>query len=254
MTTALRPDGRPVVVERVSIVSPGLRGKVDVLPARGPGTRGAGAANAALTGAFSATGMREQRTIVIHDHAVDSAALRGGVSRTARYGEPGLSITVPGPGTGMGQVLLAADEAGALSWVLPDKVPAASAVTRGSDTRTYTVPIAVSMVSQTRGDGQRGLIAAVGKKILKVLAFELLKKSAKELAGNYAARWERQHHAYRLRPFEPGGYRDPAAPALTTADLATYQGGPALLLIHGEIEPQSQRFRPVPARCPAPSL
>jgi hypothetical protein len=55
MTTALRPDGHPVIVERVSIVSPGLRGKVDVVPARAPGTRGASAANAALADAFDAT-------------------------------------------------------------------------------------------------------------------------------------------------------------------------------------------------------
>jgi hypothetical protein len=154
---------------------------------------------------------------VIHDHAIDSAALPRGVSRTTRYAEPGLSITVPGPGAGMGQVLLAADEAGALSWVLPDKARATNAVTRGSDTRTYTVPIAISPVAPTRGDRQRRLIAAVGKKILKVLAFELLKKTAEEIVGNFAARWEKQHHAYRLRPFEPSSYRDPNAQALTTA-------------------------------------
>src|ERR1700722_419418 len=106
MSTALRPDGRPVVVEGVTIVSPGLRGQVDVLVADDPGKRGADSALDVLVQALDITGMQEQRTGVVRDHSQDSTSLDSGISRSTQFGEPGLSITVPGPGSGMGQVLL----------------------------------------------------------------------------------------------------------------------------------------------------
>jgi hypothetical protein len=243
MSAALRADGRAVVVEGVSIVSPGLRGQVDVLRAGAAGLRGADSARAVLVEALDATGMQEQRTIVIRDHAIDTAALTVGVSRSTRYGEPGLSLTVPGPGTGMGQVLLAADEAAVLSWVLPDDVPAAEAVTRGGDTRTYTIPIAVP---ETHDDGRRGLLAAVGKKVLKVLAFKLLDKVAGELANRFAAQWEQNAHPHRLRPFGPDEYRNPNAQALAGADLGRYTGKRTLLFVHGEMNLSHSGFGRLP--------
>jgi hypothetical protein len=146
----------------------------------------------------------------------------------------------------MGQVLLAADEAGTLTWVFPDLTSASGPVTRGGDTRTYTIPLAISPVSGARGGGQRGLISAIGKKVLKILAFELLKATAAELAGGFAARWEKQHHPYRLRPFTPAGYRGLDAPSLTATDLAAYRAGPALLLIHGEMNLSHSGFGQLP--------
>ncbi|HEY5985453.1 MAG TPA: hypothetical protein VIV12_03575, partial [Streptosporangiaceae bacterium] len=90
MSAALRPDGRAVVIEGVSIVSPGLRGRVEVLPAGAAGLRGADSAADVLVEALEITGMQEQRTIVISDHATDTAALTTGISRPTRHGEPGL--------------------------------------------------------------------------------------------------------------------------------------------------------------------
>jgi hypothetical protein len=246
MSKALRPDGEPVTLEGVTIVSPGLRGNVDVLPAAAPGLRGADSATDALVAALEATDMREQRTIVISDHSVDSYALGGGISRSTQHGEPALALTVPGPGTGMGQVLLAVDEAGVVSWVLPDDVPASEAATRGGDTRTYTVPIEVAETAGTADSGQRGLVAIIGKKLLKVLAYELLEDVAGKLAGHFAARWEADHHPYRLRPFDPGGYRGQDARSLTAADLAPYQRAPVLLLIHGEMNLSHTGFSQLP--------
>ena len=246
MTTALRPDGGPVAIGRVSVTSPGLRGKVAVLPPGAADTRGAAAADSGVAGAFAATGLREQRTIVISEYAVDSAAVRGGASRAPRPGGPGLTVTVPGPGTGMGQVLLAADEDGSLSWVFPDRTAPGGPATRGDDMRTYRVPVTTPAASRGQAAGQRGLIAAVGKKVLKVLAFELLKKTAEEVADSFAARWEQRHHPYRLRAFEPARYRDPAAAGLTMADLAAYQPGPVLLLLHGEMNLSHSGFGQLP--------
>ena len=242
MSEALRPDGRAVTVDGVTISSPGLRGTVEVLPAGAAGLRGADSAQDVLVDALDVTGLQEQRTIVIRDHSTDSyAADLTGISRSTAHGEPGLSVTVPGPGTGLGQVMLAADEAGVLSWVFPDDVPVAEAVTRGGDTRTYTVPIAIA---ETRDDGQRGLLSALGKKVLKVLAFELLDLVAGELANRFAAQWERSKHPYLLRPFGPDDYRDPNNQA---ADLERYRQGPALLFVHGEMNFSHTTFGRLPA-------
>ena len=245
MSAALRPDGQPVAVGGVSIVSPGLRGTVEVLAAGAAGLRSADSARGVLVDALRASGLREQETIVIRDHALEATAAAGGVSRgRTSLGEPGLSVTVPGPGTGLGQVLLAIDEAGLASWVLPDDVPAAESVSRGGSRRTYTVPIDIAKTAPHTG--QRGLIAVVGKKVLKVLAFKLLAEVSAELASRFAAHWEEQRHPHRLRPFGPDDYRSPDAPSLTAAGLAAFGGGPVLLFIHGEMNLSHTGFGQLP--------
>ena len=243
MSTALRPDGRSVEVEGVRIVSPGLRGKVDVLPRNAPGLRGADAARQVLVESLSDTGMQEQRTVVIRDHAVDRAALSTGVTRSTQFGEPALAVTVPGPGTGMGQVMLAADEAGVMRWVFADDVPPSEAVTRGGESRTYTVPIAIA---EEQDSGQRGLLGAIGKKVLKVFAFKLLDKVAGELANHFAAKWEAQAHPHRLRAFGPDDYCLPGVPALSATDLAPYSGKPTLLFVHGTMSLSHSGFGRLP--------
>jgi len=243
MSTPLRPDGRSIELEGVKIVSPGLRGRVDVFGRNAPGLRGADAAKDVLVHSLSATGMQEQRTIVIRDHAVDRAALSTAPTRSTRFAEPALAVTVPGPGTGMGQVMLAADEAGVMRWVFADDVAPAEAVTRGGEARTYTVPIAVA---EERNTGQRGLLGAIGKKVLKVFAFKLLDRVAGELANHYAARWEAQAHPHRLRAFGPDDYRRQDVPALAPADLAPFADGPALLFVHGTMSLSHSGFGRLP--------
>lgn len=243
MSTPLRPDGRSIELEGVRIVSPGLRGRVDVFGRNAPGLRGADAAKDVLVDSLSATGMQEQRTIVIRDHAVDRGALSTAPTRSTRFEEPALAVTVPGPGTGMGQVMLAADEAGVMRWVFADDVPPAEAVTRGGEARTYTVPIAVAEEQVT---GQRGLLGAIGKKVLKVFAFKLLDKVASELANHYASEWEQTAHPHRLRAFGPDDYRLQDVPALSAADLETYAEGPALLFVHGTMSLSHSGFGRLP--------
>jgi pimeloyl-ACP methyl ester carboxylesterase len=231
MTSSLRPDGRPVVVGDVTIVSPGLKGLVDVFVPGAAGLRGSDSAQDALVEALDVTGMQEQVTVVIHDHSIDTTVTPVR-ARSADAGGPGLSVTVRGPGTGMGQVLMAVDEAGFVTWALPDDIPVAESTTRGGDSRTYTVPLEPA---EENDSGKRGLLAAVGKRVLKVLAFRLLDAVAGEVANRFAARWEERARPYRLRSFGPDDYLSADAPGLTVQDLAGLRDVPALLFVHGEL-------------------
>jgi hypothetical protein len=139
MPESLEPDGTPVLIDDVEVVSPGLTGMVEVYYPGAAGARGPETTDDRLRGALDRTGLLHQMTVEISDHAEDPATL-GFAERPASHGEAGLTITVPGPGTGMGQVLLASDESGLLSWVFADDLPDAQRATRGGDRRSYTVP------------------------------------------------------------------------------------------------------------------
>jgi len=239
----LEPDGTPVIVGDVEVVSPGLTGTVEVHYPGAAGLRGPEDASDLLLGALDAAGLQSQLTVEITDQAEQPEAA-GAPSRSTSHGEAGLTITVPGPGTGLGQVLLAVDESGTLSWVLPDDLPPPEAASRGSDRRSYTVPRSVAAGEAT---GSRGLIGAIGKKVLKVLAFRLLSAAAGTAALHFAARWEEAHHQYRLRDFSPQTYASPDVPSLTAEDLSRLAAGPALLLIHDAMNLTHSGFGRLPA-------
>ena len=239
----LEADGTPVMIDDVEVVSPGLTGTVEVYYPGAAGLRGPEDASDLLLAALDAADMQDQLTVEITDQAEEPEAASSPARSTSR-GEAGLTITVPGPGTGLGQVLLAVDESGTLSWVLPDDQPTPEAATRGDDRRSYTVPRSVAVGEDT---GSRGLIGAIGKKVLKVLAFQLLGATAGAVAQHFAAQWERAHHPYRLRDFTPQTYASPEVPPLTAEDLSGLTAGPALLLIHDAMNLTHSGFGRLPA-------
>lgn len=244
MAESLEPDGTPVLIDDVEVVSPGLNGIVEVYYPGGARTRGTGAVDDRLHNTMAGTGLIPQITVEISDHAEDFA--RAGIpGRLARHGEPGLTITVPGPGTGLGQVLLARDESGTLSWVFADDLRGVKRATRGDDRRSYTLP---RLVAADRIDGKRGPLGAIGKKILEIFAFRLINLGAKQATQHFAAQWETTHHPYRLQDFTPETYRSNAAGgSLTATDLSNQVAGPVLLLIHDAMDVASASFRSIPA-------
>jgi hypothetical protein len=239
MSEQLEPDGTPVLIGDVEVASPGLTGIVEVYYPGTGGSRGARTAGDTLRGALEATGLMHQVTVEISDHAEDPFAV-GFDGALASHGEPGLTITVPGPGTGLGQVVLASDESGMLSWVFADDLPGVQRANRGDGRRSYTVP---RSVAEDGTAGQRGLMGAISKKILEVLAFPLIGRVAKEVAQHFAAQWEADHHPYRLRDFTPETYRSPSVPALSAEDLPNPAEGPVLLLLHDAVDLASSGFR-----------
>jgi hypothetical protein len=198
--------------------------------------------NDRLRSALEGTGLLHQVTVEISDHAEDPATA-GFVGRRASHGEAGLTITVPGPGTGMGQVVLASDESGMLSWVFADDLTDAGRVTRGADRRSYTIPRSVSEDSTS---GKRGPLGAIGKKVLEVLAFRLISLGAKQVTQHFATQWEAEHHPYRLRDFTPGTYSSTEGCSLSAGDLPSPAEGPVLLLLHDAMDLTSSCFHGLP--------
>ena len=239
MSESLEPDGTPVLIDDVEVVSPGLTGMVEVYYPGVARTRGPEAVDDRLRSAMARTGLLHQMTVEVSDHAEDPATA-GFVGRPTSHGQPGLTITVPGPGTGLGQVLLASDESGMLSWVFADDLTDAKRATRGDDQRSYTVPRSVTADGI---GGKRGPLGAIGKKVLQVLAFRLISLGAKEAAQHFAAQWEATHHPYRLRNFTPETYRSTAGRSISSVDLAGQAAGPLLLLLHDAMDLTTSGFR-----------
>jgi len=185
----------------------------------------------------------EQLTVVIHDPLeVPRAATVP--TREVRPGVAGIAVTVPGPGTGLGQMLLAVGENGALSWHFA-KSDGGAAVRAGGDTRTYLVPRHV-----TPADGAaptRGIMGAVGKKLLKVLTFKLIDKAAGAVGEYFVRRWEAEHRKYRLRGVTSGNVADATVPDLTAAELGALAGQRVLLLVHGTGSRTHSAFSSIPA-------
>jgi len=244
MTHELRPDGLPVQIDGVRLSTPGLAGRVRVhYPSGGTGLRSAEETSALLLEALDATDMQEQLTVEISDHhetSYEEDRDRGGGSDDAA-----LTVTVPGPGSEMAQVMLVSDESGVLCWVYPDTNVADDAAIRGSADVTYTV---TRTVVEADPGTTRGLIGAVGKKILKVLAFRLLDKAAGAAANRFAEQWERKAHPHRLRRFQPETYRSRDVAPITVDEIASLGSGPALLFVHGTMSLSHSGFGRLPQR------
>ncbi|MGQ0838206.1 esterase/lipase family protein [Actinokineospora sp.] len=243
MAERLRPDGGEVRVGDVVVVSPGLTGQVAVHPPASDGMRGAEDARAALLDALARGGFAEQVTVQIID-PVEVPELASGTSRSTAVGEPAITVRVPGPGTGLGQLVLATDEAGVLSWHLPDDVAPDEVADRGGDRRTYT--IARRVAPSADPTDARGLIGAVGGKLLKVLVFPLVDPLLGKVGDFFAARWEAKHRSVRLRQFTVDDCRLPEPLRPDPPDWAALGAGPALLFLHGTASRSHIGFAGIP--------
>ncbi|GAB6192612.1 hypothetical protein JCM39068_23610 [Desulfocastanea catecholica] len=144
---------------------------------------------------------------------------------------------------GFGQVVLACDEDGVLTWHFPEDVFPTEVVSRAADRRTYR--LRTHMVGAPI-PGNRGLMGALGKKLLKVLAFKVVDKALGAVGDFFVSRWEKEHRPHRLRSFTPGDYRRLGGATLGATELANLAGGPALMFIHGTASQGHQAFRAIP--------
>ncbi|MGW5053048.1 esterase/lipase family protein [Actinokineospora sp. NPDC004072] len=197
MAERLRPDGALVRVGDVTVVSPGMTGQVAVHLPGAPELRGG--ERPLLADALDRADYDTQLTVEV---------------TTPDEGE--LVVEVPGPGTGLGQLVLAADEDGLLRWHLP--VEAADSQDRGGDRRTYRIPVA----AVPPGSGERGLIGALGSKLLKVLVFPLVDPVLGRVGDFFARRWEQRNRPEGLVGMTAG-----------VPGWSTLAEGPALLFLHG---------------------
>ena len=230
MAETLNPDGTPIYLGDVLLSTPGLAGQAELYFPGVPGMRGPQETAQQFADALTAAEFSQQLSVEISDQAEldTNGGTRGG------GGGDDITVQVPGPGTGYAQVLLYTAEDGTQTWHLPDDIPAeaAAVATRGADSRTYHIPRTV-MAAPAAGPETRGLVMAVGKKVLSVLVFPLVEKGAEFVAEKIAERWEATHRPYRLRTFTPDDYTSPDGRDLADTDWAALGSGPALLFVHG---------------------
>jgi len=241
--TELEPSGNPVPIGLAVLYTPGLAGTAQSLDPVSDDLRASEASTAELETALANEDVAPQQTIEITGaYEVPDG---GGQTRSTAAGEPAIVLEVPGPGTGLGQVVLAQDESGVITWNLPHDAQGEAAASRGADTLTYVIRRHVP--AESDGDPEtRGLLGAVGKKLLKVLVFPLvdplIEKGAKSLAGA----WEKSKRPYRCRSFAPGDYRDPTGTPIDGDRWGDLAGERALLLLHGTFSRAHSGFGAMP--------
>jgi pimeloyl-ACP methyl ester carboxylesterase len=230
MAEPLRPDGE-VYVDDVVIRTPDMTGQVEVQYPTSPGMREEELTSAQFLDALGDAGVSEQLSVVISDHQT----LTPTEGTRAESGGDDIEIDVPAPGDGFGQVLLYAAENGSLSWHLPD-LPPDEVPHRGGERRTYRVPRAIVPARPADGaveGADRGVLGAIGKKVLKLLVFPLVDPLVGRAADFFVSRWESQHRPSRVRWMRVPGYNHATDDSLTRGDWSTVRHGRALMLVHG---------------------
>ncbi|MFQ6171342.1 esterase/lipase family protein [Oryzobacter sp. R7] len=228
MAEQLSPEGLAVTIGEVTLTTPGLTGTAEVHPPASPGMRAAEDASGDFLEAVAEAGMSEQLTVEITGPGeLDDA---GGTRASGGGSE--IVVEVPAPGEGNGQVLLYKAEDGSLTWHLPDDVPTDEVAQRGGARRTYRVPRAVVAPEAAEG-GQRGLLGALGTKVLKVLVFPLVDPVLGVVGKRLSSSWESKHRRMLVRPFDPATHRARAVDGVDDAAWARLAAGPALLFVHG---------------------
>ena len=200
MSVTLDPTGRPVRVARgITLRTPGLRGEATL---HGPGSAGMRAAEQS-TREFDA---------VLEGHAVTTQAtieiagtretkttekLR---TRGPSVPESAMAVQMAAPSPGYGQMVLTTDEAGVMSWTFaPAETPTREYLVRRTVRRPEAAP------------SQRGLVGAIGKKVIKVLAFKLVDEALGAVGEHFARKWEEKHRPYLLRGVGPAAANTPSA-------------------------------------------
>jgi hypothetical protein len=243
MSEILHPDGSIVSIGNVDVSAVGLGGIVDVLYPGNPETRSIEDATAMLLNGFKEANITEQLTVAISDSQEYPVDLRGMQQR--RSGGPteqGITVSLPDPGSDFGQIILSCDEDGVLRWHIANEI-ASNDKSRGGGRRTYTIP---ARVPKESAEGSRGLIAAVGKKLLKVLIFELMDKTCGAIGDYFVSRYEQRHAPHRLRSFTANNYRSREVDDLLPEDLLPLTEGRALLFIHGTASRAHKAFAMLP--------
>lgn len=227
----LNPNGAPVNVGGITLRTPGLRGTATSYQAVDPALRGAEELTAELDEALRNENLEEEFTVEIRD--TREAPAPTGATRSTSYGEPAMEVDVPAPGADWGQVVLAVDESGVISWNFPVDTTGHTDLTRGGPDRMHTYVIRRYVPEGAAEPGSRGIVGAVGKKILKVLVFPLVEEVAGTVGDFFAHRWETANRPYRVRAFEPDNYRQVEAEPIEGDAWDRLGAGRALLLLHG---------------------
>lgn len=238
----LNADGAPLWLGGTVITAPGLEGDVSQHAWGSDRAEAVELPSDDLTGALAGADVAVRQTI-----EVSNTREVGPATRSA-HGQPALELSIRDPGPDHGQMLLTTDEQGVITWhFAPQPEPAPSDSRSDSpvgQVRRYVIPRSVPAAGPA--PGQRGLIGAAGRKLLKELVFPLVDPLLGAIGESFAASWEAVNRPYRVRRFSPECYdRNETAP-FTADDWQRLAGGRALLMVHGTFSRAHSAFGSMP--------
>ncbi len=228
---ALRSDGLPIeLAPGLSLSTPGLEGDAALHESVG-GTRSVAYAAPAFETSLAEHGYETLRTVEI-ENARETFAPPG-ATRTTAYNEEAMVLEVPATNAGYLQVAFMQDEAGLITWNFAERdEPSRDSVLRGTATQRFVLRRYVPPLPPA-GAQQRGLIGAIGTKVIKILAFPI-GEIAGAVGNSLARSWEADHRPYGLRAVTSETYAAPGGGTPPSPEMwQSYRDQPTLLLVHG---------------------
>ena len=243
--TALKVDGGEVAVGDAKVAATGVTGTVTAHL----GTKGRQEAVAALSGplaeALAEAGAEVKQAVSITGTADAAPTGRGGA------GPAGVELKLTDPGPGLGQLVLATDDLGVVSWHLappPAAMPGSrGAVTVGGGPRSYRIPSELPAEHPAGATGRGSGLAAFGNKVLKEIVFPLIDPVLGKVSSTLVNTLEQRRYPYRVRGFTPDNFSNGNAPALDGEGWKRLAAGRSLLLLHGPMSRSHLGFGGMPA-------
>jgi len=241
-TTATIPASGTVAIGSATLASSGMSGTVSTFFGPKGRQEAAHLVGDSLGAALAESGMEVRQTIAITD-----ARETGPASRSAS--DPGVvELSLPDPGSGFGQLVMAADELGVVSWHFAP--PSSMGASRGnaiagSTPRRYVIPRAIP-AEESGSSASRGLIGVLGNRFLKEMVFPLIDPIIGEVSATFVNRMEQHRWPYRIRAFGPDDHATEATQAIDTAGWSRLGNGRALLLVHGTFSRSHLAFGQMP--------
>ncbi|MCU0650370.1 MAG: caspase family protein, partial [Gemmatimonadaceae bacterium] len=235
-TVPLSATVKAVEVGGATLVAPGVSGTAEAWMGKKGRTEASAQIASSLHQALADASIDVQRSIGISGAAASGPGSRGGA--------PTLTLTVPAPPPGCGQLVMATDADGLVTWHVSAPRAASRGGTSAADARRYTLPISVD--DAPSGARSRGLVAVVGKKLLKELVFPLIDPIVGEVTATFVNRLETAKWPYRVREFAPGAHALEAAAPFDAAAWHRMSTGRALLFVHGTFSRAHLAFGALP--------
>jgi pimeloyl-ACP methyl ester carboxylesterase len=231
------------------IAAPGLLGVVTTHEGREPGTldRGPEAATPAFDEALVAAGINNILTIELDVQSVPAPTTAPEIRTAAN--EDGLMLEVPDLGETVGQLVLAIDEDGVVTWNFPldEQKQIETPTVRGvGGSKRFLIRRNVPPSSAATESVNRGLFQTLGRKILKVLVYRVTDPVLGPITAHFVRNWEEKKRPYQIRSFSPNDYLQKQVPALNLEDWKRLAEGPSLLFVHGTTSTTQTGFASFP--------
>jgi hypothetical protein len=237
-SASLSPAAAPVALGQAVVSAPALTGTVSTgRTADGQDTTG-DFATPALAEALASADVAMKQTLEISRARPSEATTRGGSAPAP------IEVQLAPPPDGYGQMILASDELGVVSWSFAEAGPASRSLDGRSQARSFRIRSDVP--AEAPQPGSRGVIALAGRKIIKELIFPIVRPML-GAAGASAVQWlETTRWPYRVRAFTPDDYTAADAPAVDADGWRRLGSGRALLMVHGTFSRTHLAFAAMP--------